>query len=101
MKNKLKTIVFRPDPVQGPSSGFWPGHWIARVDSFFLNQNDVVLVKKKSQRVVTGFLTVSYRVKPPGRTGFFLSLFFFQPGPVPAPGRPTGPDWVSKLCLKQ
>jgi hypothetical protein len=32
-----------------------------------------------------------HRVDPlgqPGHTGFFLPLFFHQPGPVPAPGRP-------------
>jgi hypothetical protein len=37
----------------------------------------------------------------PGYTGFFLILFFLQPGPVPAPdlpGQPAGPDRVSKLC---
>ena len=34
----------------------------------------------------------------PGHTGFFLPLFFLQPGPVPAPGRPDGPgfDTMSK-----
>ena len=58
----------------------------------FLNQNNVVLVKKKNknQRVATGFLTGSYQVNPPGHTGFFLPLFFLQPGPVPASGRPAG-----------
>jgi len=28
------TIVLRPGPVQGPGSGFWPGHLVSRV-SFF------------------------------------------------------------------
>jgi hypothetical protein len=43
---------------------------------FFLNQNDVVLVKRnKSQRVATRFLTKSCRVTP----GFFFSYFFFNP----------------------
>jgi hypothetical protein len=42
----------------------------------FLNQNDVILVKKhKSQRVATGFLTGSCRINPPG---FFFLYFFFN-----------------------
>jgi hypothetical protein len=50
---------------------------------FFKNQNDVVLVKKnKSQRVATGYCRVT------GSTEFFLTLFFLQPSPVPASGRP-------------
>jgi hypothetical protein len=54
---------------------------------FFLNQNNIVLVKKKQKsRVAIGFSTRSCRVNPPGHTGFFLPLFFLQPGPVPAPG---------------
>jgi len=77
------TIVLRPGPVQGPGSGFWPGHQVGRVNSFyFLNQNNVVLVKKKSQRVYNRVLL--------GHTRFFLPLFFLQPGPVPTPGR-SGP----------
>jgi hypothetical protein len=92
------TIVFRPGPVQGP------GHRVARVNSFFfLNQNDVVLVKKqnKSQRVATGFLTRS--TGSSGQpTGFFLPLFFLQLSLIPAPGdrvpgRPAGLGRVSKL----
>jgi hypothetical protein len=59
---------------------------------FFLNQNDVVLVikKRKTKTKVNGFATGSCRVNPPGQlghTGFFLPLFFLQPGPIPAPGR--------------
>jgi hypothetical protein len=65
------SIVFRPGPVQG--SGF---DRVARVKFFFLNQNDVVLVKRnKSQRVATRFLTKSCRVTP----GFFFPYFFFNP----------------------
>jgi len=91
------TIVFRPGPVQGP------GHRVARVNSFFLNQNDVVLVKKqnKSQRVATGFLTRSTGLSGQP-TGFFLPLFFLQLSLIPAPGdrvpgRPAGLSRVSKL----
>jgi hypothetical protein len=52
------------------------------------NQNDVVLVKEKTKKNKSQ--RVCYRVLPgqPGHTGFFLPLFFHQPGPVPAPGRP-------------
>ena len=75
---------------------------------FFLNQNDIVLVKKtkinglqlgkknKNQRVATGFLTGSCWVNPPGQmdhTGFFLPLFFLQPGSVLARG-PGSTRWA-------
>jgi len=49
---------------------------------------------KKNQRVTTGFLTGL-----PGHTGFFFPLFFLQPGPIPAPGRPAGPGQVLKLWV--
>jgi len=92
--------VLRPGPVQGSGFRFWPGHqvWPGRPGQFFKkNQNDVVLVKKnkknKSQwvchRVLPG--QPGPRVDPagqPGHTGFFLLLFFHQPGPVPTPDRP-------------
>jgi hypothetical protein len=29
-----------------------------------------------------------------GHLGFWLSLFFLKPGPIPAPGWPAGPDRV-------
>jgi hypothetical protein len=61
---------------------------------FFLNQNNVILVKKKTKinRLQPGFLP-----NQPGHTGFFLPLFFLQPGPVLVPGRPAGLGWVLKL----
>jgi hypothetical protein len=34
-----------------------------------------------------------HRVNPSGHTGFFISLFFLQPSPVPTPDRPTGPGF--------
>jgi len=55
----------------------------------FVNQNDVILVKKqKSTGLQPGFDRVlpgqpGRRVNPsdqPGHTGFFLSPFFLQPG---------------------
>jgi len=60
---------------------------------FFLNQNNVILVKKKKiNRLQPGFLP-----SQPGHTSFFLPLFFLQPGPVLVPGRPAGLGWVLKL----
>jgi hypothetical protein len=75
------TIVFRLDPVQGPSLGFWPGHQVARVNSFFfLNQNDVVLVKNKTKvnGSQPGFWLgqLGRRVNPPS---FSFPYFFFNP----------------------
>jgi len=40
-------------------------------------------------------------VNPPGHTGFFLSLFFLQTGPVPAPGWPAGPGFKTMLEIHQ
>ena len=92
--SSLNIIVLRPSlvvgPVQGPGSGFWPSHQVGRVSSFFvLNLNNIVLVKKKIKKKVNGFTTGSCWVNPPGHTGFFLPLFFLQPGQVPAPGWPS------------
>jgi hypothetical protein len=59
--------------------------------NFFINQNDVVLVKKiNSQRVVTGFLTWSCWVNPPSQPSFWLPLFFDKLSPVPTPSQ-SGP----------
>jgi len=55
--------------------------------SIFLNQNDVVLIKKQKS---TGCNRVFDRVLP-GHKEFFLSLFFLQPSPVSAP------DWSGQL----
>jgi len=89
-------IVFRPGlvavPVQDPGSGFWPGR-PGQFSFFFLNQNDVVLVNKKTK--VNGLQPGFW----PGHTGFFLSLFFLQPGPVPAPDRPARSGRILKLCM--
>jgi hypothetical protein len=85
-KRNNKSIVFRPGLVKDPDFDR-----VARVN-FFLNQNDVVLVKKKNQQVATGFLTRS-----PGYIEFFLPLFFLQPDLIPAPDRPARPGWILKL----
>jgi hypothetical protein len=61
---------------------------------FFLNQNDVVLVKKQK---LTGCNWIFDRIMP-GHTRFFLLLFFFQLGPVPAPGR-LDPESTHQVML--
>jgi hypothetical protein len=71
------------------------------------NQNDVVLVKKKTQKS-TGLSLGLDRVLPgqPGRRvtpGFSFPRFFinparFRPRVGRVPGRPAGPDRISKLC---
>ena len=86
----LFTIIFRPDLTES---------------IFFLkkiSKRRRFSKKNKNQRVATGFLTGSCRVNPPdqpGYTGFFLSLFFVQPGLVLAASRPAKPNRVLKLCF--
>jgi len=81
-------MVLRPGPVQGPGSGFWPGHRVIESVLF-----------KKSQRVCNRVLSGQ-----PGRRvtlGFSFPCFFFNPARVQpqVPGRPAMPDRVSKLWL--
>ena len=104
-------IVLRPSsvagPVQGPGSGFWAGHQVGRVNSFFIKKSKRHRLVKKTK--VNGFATGLagstrwvIRVTP----GFSFSHFFFNP-PRFQPrvgrvlGRPTGPGQVSKLCPNQ
>jgi len=94
----VEIIVLRLDPVQGPGSRFWPGHRVGRVSSFFKKSKWRRFSKKnKNQWVCNQILSgqPSRQVNPPGHTGFFLPLFFLQPGPVSAPGRP-GPKSTRK-----
>jgi hypothetical protein len=60
-----------------------------------LNQNDVVLVKKQNS---TGCNRILDQVLP-GHTGFFLTLLFLQPGPIPAPDQP-GPASIRQAGLQ-
>ena len=81
-------IVFISGSIQDSDSGFWPGHLIS-AGSIILkkNQNDIVSVKEnKNQRIATEFWTGS--TGSPGRIKFFFSLFFLQPGSIPASDRP-------------
>jgi len=101
-KNRTKPKMITPSGWSGPRLRFWvltgssgrPG----QLFFFKKNQNDIVLVKNKTQRVATEFLTGLAR--SPGHTGFFLPIFFLQPGPVPAPGRPVELNRVLKLYFK-
>jgi len=110
IKYSISPKVLRPGPVQGSGSGFWPGHrvWPGRPGQFFKkkNQNDVVLVKKKTK--ANGFVTGSCQVsRVTGSTrrvtpGFSFPRFFvnparFRPRVGRVPGRPAGPGRVSKL----
>jgi len=74
------SIVFRPGPVQG--SGF---DRVALVNFFFLKSKRRCFSKKKQKP--TGCNQVFDQVLS-GHTGFFLLLFFLQPGPILAPDRP-------------
>jgi hypothetical protein len=101
-KNRTKPKMITPSGWSGPRLRFWvlTGSSGRPGQLFFLkkNQNDIVLVKNKTQRVATEFLTGLAR--SPGHTGFFLPIFFLQPGPVPAPGRPVRLNRVLKLYFK-
>jgi hypothetical protein len=86
----------------GPRPGFWvlTGSPVVQVNSFF-NQNDVILVKKKSQRVATGSCRVN-RVTP----GFSFPYFFFNParfqprvGRIDPPGRVRFQNYASKCTM--
>jgi hypothetical protein len=103
-------IVFRSGLVDGlvqdPGYRFWSGHWVTRVNSFFLNQNDVILVKKQKS---TGCNRVFDRVLL-GQSGhrvnwitpgFSFPYYFFNPARFQprVPGQLAGSGRVSKLCF--
>jgi len=98
-KNRIEQKMITPSSCPGPRPRFWVLTGSPESTFFFKkNQNDVILVKKKS----TGCNWVFDWVLSgqPGHTGFFLPLFFLQLGPVPAPGRPVKSDQVLKLYFK-
>ena len=70
-----------------PGSRFWQSYRVAWINSFLLNQNNVVLVKKKKTKV--------NRVA--GSRRIFSFPIFFQLGLAPVPGpcstRRTGPGF--------
>jgi len=100
-------IVLRPDPVQDPGSRFWSGHRVGRVSFFFLNQNDVILIKKtkknKSQRVCNQVLTGSsgQLARSARSHRVFPSSIFSSTRPSSSPGSAGSwidpPGRVSKL----
>jgi len=80
-------IVFKPGPVQGPVFRFWPSHRIRRSIPILKKiQNGVVLVKKKSQRVATGFFRAGRVTPGHDFSYFFINPARFQPR-VDLPGR--------------
>ena len=75
----LCTIVFRPGPIQGLGSGFWPDHRVARINFFLKSKRCYFSKKNKSQLVATEFLTGSSG-QPTGSHWVFSSpVFFFNP----------------------
>jgi hypothetical protein len=89
----LQMYFLNPTPFKTRVLDF---NWVNKLIKliFFLNQNDIILVKKKQismgcNRIFNRVLSGG-RVNLPGYTGFFLSLFFLKLGPVSAPGR-SGP----------
>jgi hypothetical protein len=76
----MMLIVFKPGPVQGPGSGFWPGY---RVNLYFKKNSKRRRFSKKKkvnglQPGVVGLL---------GYTGSWLVLFFYQLSLVLDPGQ--------------
>jgi len=63
-------------------SVWWSGFefWLGYPGQFFFNQNEIVLVKNKKTKA--NGLQPGFWPAQSGHTGFFLSLFFLQPGPV-------------------
>jgi len=85
-------VVFSSGRFKTWISGF---DWITGLfGSIFLNQNDVVLVKKQKS---TGHNRVFNRVLPGQPVRFFLSLFFLQSGPVQYRINQLGQIW--KPCM--
>jgi len=83
------TIVLRPARSKAQVPGF------DRVSFFFKSKRCRFSKKNKNQRVCNRVLPG----QPAGSAEFFLTLFFLQPGPVPAPSRPARPGRVSKLWI--
>ena len=73
----LQLIVFKPGPVQGPSSGFLPDHQVARVNSYVKKKSKQRRFSKKNKGLQPGF------VGSPGSTRQVMSdhdfsYFFFN-----------------------
>jgi hypothetical protein len=77
----------------GLRSGFWVLIGLPGRPGYFFKKNK----KNKNQRVFNRILLgqPGRRVNPPGHIKFFPSLFFFQPGLIPAPNPEStvGPDF--------
>jgi hypothetical protein len=104
-------------PVQGPGSGFWPGHrvWPGRPGQFFFLKKKSKRCrfskkKNKSQRVCHRVLTGSCRVTGSTRRvsrvtpGFSFPRFFINPARVgrgPGSTRRAGPGFKTMLLREE
>jgi hypothetical protein len=75
------TIVFRPGPVAGPGSRFWPGYRIIRVNFFILKKSKRCRFSKKKS---TGYNRVFDRVARSHQV--FPSSVFSLTWPDSSPG---------------
>jgi hypothetical protein len=74
----LWTIVFRPGPIQGLGSGFWPDHRVARINFFKKSKRRHFSKKTKVNGLQLNFWP-GRLVNLPDHTKFFFPLFFFNP----------------------
>jgi hypothetical protein len=73
----LPSIVFKLGPVQGPGSGFWPGHRVGRIIPYLKKiQNGVVLVKKKQKKTKINGLQPSFWPGVSGSAGSHRIMTF-------------------------
>jgi hypothetical protein len=80
----LKLEFLNPTWFKVRVSGF---DWVTGLPgSIFFLKSKRRRFSKKNQWVATGFLIGSCWVNLPGHFEFLLSLFFLQPGLIPAPG---------------
>jgi hypothetical protein len=88
MRANILVIVFKPDPVQGSGSGFWPGHRITRVNRYFKTKSKRrrFSKKKRNQRVATEFCRVA------GSHRVMTFPIFSSTRPGSSPG--SGGSWI-------
>jgi hypothetical protein len=85
MRANIVGIVFKPDPVQGSGSGFWPGHRVVRVNLYFKKKSKRRRFSKKKKKS-----TGCNRVLPGRRVMTFF--IFSSTRPDSSPG--SGGSWI-------